>query len=287
MKKFFSILLVFSLLQVGFAYAADTTTATLEDRDYIFGVSNQSEVNLNQVLFLLAGKDGEPGAAGRDGIDGINGLDGINGKDGQNGVDGKDGRDGKDGINGINGKDGINGINGTNGTNGTNGKDGKDGKDGINGTGGTGAPFWADYRNGRQPLTGCTESATVTMRPSFNGTDFTFKRIDFKEVNSACADGNKRLVLYFSIGDGRLTNGTYALVKPTATTYTAKNQVVTCEYVISELSPVVDTPGRIKFSTSEGLKKCTNSDIAGSAFELTDIYTADTTNILGLEIYAP
>jgi hypothetical protein len=284
MKKFFSILLAFSLLQVGFAYAADTSTATLEDRDYIFGVSNQSEVNLNQVLFLLAGKDGEPGAAGRDGIDGINGLDGINGKDGQNGVDGNDGKDGRDGKDGINGRDGRDG---TNGTSGTNGKDGKYGKNGVNGTGGTGAPFWADYRNGREPLAGCTESATVTMRPSFNGTDFTFKRIDFKEVNDDCQAGNKRLVLYFSIGDGRLNNGTYALVKPTAGTYTAKNQVVTCEYIISELSPLVDTPGRIKFSTSEGLKKCTNSDITGSAFELTDIYTADTTNVLGLEIYEP
>jgi hypothetical protein len=105
---------VFSLLQVGFAYAADTTTANLENRDYIFGISKQSEVNLNQVLFLLAGKDGAPGAAGRDGIDGINGLDGINGKDGQNGIDGRNG------VDGINGKDGINGINGTNGTNGFN-----------------------------------------------------------------------------------------------------------------------------------------------------------------------
>ena len=86
MKKFFTILLVFSLLQVGFAYAVDTSTANLEDRDYIFGISKQSEVNLNQVLFLLAGKDGEPGAAGRDGIDGINGLDGKDGKDGDDGI---------------------------------------------------------------------------------------------------------------------------------------------------------------------------------------------------------
>ena len=95
MKKFFSVLLVFSLLQVGLAYAADTGTATLENRDYIFGLSKQSEVNLNQVLFLLAGKDGTPGAAGKDGIPGIDGLDG---KDGKDGVDGKDG---KDGVNGT------------------------------------------------------------------------------------------------------------------------------------------------------------------------------------------
>jgi hypothetical protein len=284
MKKFFTILLVFSLLQVGFAYAADTTTANLEDRDYIFGISKQSEVNLNQVLFLLAGKDGEPGAAGRDGIDGINGLDGKDGKDGQNGING---RDGIDGINGKDGINGINGINGANGTNGTNGKDGKDGKNGINGTGGTGAPFWADYRNGREPITGCTESATVSMRPSFNGTDFTFKRVDFKEVNADCQAGSKHLVLYFSIGDGRFKDGAFSLVRPTASTYTAKDQVITCEYIISELSPVVDTPGRIKFSTSEGLRKCSNSAIPASAFELTDIYTADTTNVLGLEIYEP
>jgi len=278
MKKFFTILLVFSLLQVGLAYAADTTTANLENRDYIFGVSNQSQVNLNQVLFLLAGKDGTPGAAGRDGIDGINGLDGKDGKDGQNGTNGING---KDGINGING---INGVNGTNGTNGTNGKDGKDG---INGTGGTGAPFWADYRNGRTPIAGCTESATVTMRPSFNGTDFTFKKVDFSQVNSNCSIGTKYLVLYFSIGDGRFANGANSLVHPTPTTYTAKDQVIVCEYVISDLNPQPDTAGTIKFSTSEGLRKCSNPAIASSAFELTDIYTADTTNVLGLEIYAP
>ena len=275
MKKFFTILLVFSLLQVGFAYAADTTTATLENRDYIFGLSKQSEVNLNQVLFLLAGKDGEPGAAGRDGIDGINGLDGKDGKDGINGINGVDGINGKDGRDGRDGRDGTNGTNGTNGRNGT------------NGTGGTGAPFWADYRNGREPLAGCTESATVTMRPSFNGTDFTFKRIELSEVNDDCAVGTKRLVLYFSIGDGRFANGTFSLVGNTPSTYTAKGQVISCDYLITDLNPQADTPGRIKFTTSEGTRKCTNPDIANSAFELTNIYTADTTNVLGLEIYEP
>jgi hypothetical protein len=235
-------------------------------------------VNLNQVLFLLAGKDGTPGAAGRDGIDGINGLDGKDGKDGINGTNGING------INGINGKDGRDGRDGANGANGTNGKDGKNG---INGTGGSGAPFWADYRNGREPLAGCTESATVTMRPAFNGVDFTFKRVDLSEVNADCNDATKRLVLYFSIGQGRFTNGSFALVRPTASTYTATGQVISCEYRIQDLNPVVDTPGRIRFSTSEGSARCTNSDIPGSAFELTNIYTADTTNVLGLEIYEP
>jgi hypothetical protein len=101
------------------------------------------------------------------------------------------------------------------------------------------------------------------------------------------------LVLYFSIGDGRFANGAYSLVHPTNAllakdqVYTAKDQVIVCEYVISDLNPQPDTAGTIKFSTSEGLRKCSNPAIASSAFELTDIYTADTTNVLGLEIYAP
>jgi hypothetical protein len=279
MKKFFTILLVFSLLQVGFAYAADTTTATLENRDYIFGLSKQSEVNLNQVLFLLAGKDGTPGAAGRDGIDGINGLDGKDGKDGINGINGVDGINGKDGRDGRDGRDGANGTNGTNGTNGRNG---------TNGSGGSGAPFWADYRNGREPLTGCTESATVTMRPKFTGTDFVFSKVEFSEVNEDCSSGTKRLVLYFSIGDGRFSNDSYSLVGATNDTYNATGQVISCDYRISELNPQSDTPGRIRFETQGA--KCSNSAPAFSTkplFELTSIFTADTTNVLGLEIYEP
>ena len=55
MKKFLSILIAISLVQVGISYAADPAT-DLENRDYIFGTSKNSDVNLNQVLFLLAGK---------------------------------------------------------------------------------------------------------------------------------------------------------------------------------------------------------------------------------------
>ena len=52
MKKFLSILIAISLVQVGISYAADPAT-DLENRDYIFGTSKNSDVNLNQVLFLL------------------------------------------------------------------------------------------------------------------------------------------------------------------------------------------------------------------------------------------
>ena len=89
MKKFFIVLLLLSLTQVEFAHAAETDPSKIQDKDYIFGVSKSSEVNLNQVLYLLAGKDGLPG------------------KDGRDGVDGKDGKDGKDGVQGEKGEPGI------------------------------------------------------------------------------------------------------------------------------------------------------------------------------------
>ena len=270
MKKFFTILLVFSLLQVGFAYAVDTSTANLEDRDYIFGISKQSDVNLNQVLFLLAGKDGEPGAAGRDGIDGINGLDGKDGKDGQNGVDGRDG------IDGINGKDGINGINGTNGINGINGKDGKDGKDGRDGAGATGTTTesYTAYSNGLLNILACTESATVTLRPKYTGEDFVFENASFKDVATRCGDGTKDVTLYFKIGNSPLHN----LADPKY----INGDIVKCVYPI----PLSSTWGNPQFTATNAATPCSTVANPGTIFRFNDIYTADFTNKVGFEIYA-
>ena len=246
MKKFFTILLVFSLLQVGFAYAVDTSTANLEDRDYIFGISKQSEVNLNQVLFLLAGKDGEPGAAGRDGIDGING------------------------------KDGINGINGTNGINGINGKDGKDGKDGRDGAGATGTTTesYTAYSNGLLNILACTESATVTLRPKYTGEDFVFENASFKDVATRCGDGTKDVTLYFKIGNSPLHN----LADPKY----INGDIVKCVYPI----PLSSTWGNPQFTATNAATPCSTVANPGTIFRFNDIYTADFTNKVGFEIYA-
>jgi len=268
MKKFFTILLVFSLLQVGFAYAADTTTATLENRDYIFGVSNQSQVNLNQVLFLLAGKDGTPGAAGRDGIDGINGLDGKDGKDGQNGTNGRDGINGKDGINGVNGINGINGANGTNGTNGTNGRDGRDAS-------GSTTESYTAYSNGFLNILACTESATVTLRPTYTGEDFVFENAGFKDVSTLCGDDTKAVTIYFKIRPSDLHN--------TANPKYAVNDIIKCVYPIPNRTLWGTNP---QFTATKAATTCATFANPSVTFTFNDIYTADFTNRVGFEIYA-
>lgn len=267
MKKFFTILLVFSLLQVGFAYAADTTTATLENRDYIFGLSKQSEVNLNQVLFLLAGKDGEPGAAGRDGIDGINGL---------NGLDGKDGKDGINGINGVDGINGINGINGSNGSNGSNGVNGRDGRDGRDASGVVSTESYTAYSSGKFNLLACTESATVTLRPKYTGEDFVFEDAKFKDVSTTCGDGNKDVTLYFKIRTGTLNR------PATAPKYT-NDDIIKCVYQI----PLATTWGtNPQFTASNTNTPCSTFNNPSTIFSFNDIYTADFNNRVGFEIYA-
>jgi hypothetical protein len=276
MKKFFSILLVFSLLQVGLAYAADTGTATLENRDYIFGLSKQSEVNLNQVLFLLAGKDGTPGAAGRDGIPGIDGLDG---KDGKDGVDGKNGLDGKNGIDGINGVNGINGINGAPGAPGAQGPAGPAGpagRDGRNGVGGSDTST-STYGAGAAQVSSCTESATVSLKAKYTGEDFVFDNVKISDVNKDCGSGStaRDIAFYFKIGASALHNSS-------SPKYT-NGDVLKC------VSPVPSSgggTGTYQFTIANSDAVCTNFTVPSRGnFSLNDIYTADFTNRIGFEIY--
>jgi Collagen triple helix repeat (20 copies) len=253
MKKFLSILIVISLVQVGISYAADPAT-DLEDRDYIFGTSKNSDVNLNQVLFLLAGKDGTPGVdgiAGRDGIDGINGI---------NGIDGKDGKDGKDGTPGSPGSPGAPGAPG---------KDGKDGTDGVTG----------DLTYGAAAVTaaGCTRTATVALKAQFNGEDFVFNQVSFSDVDEACGTGTKVLALYVKI-----IATSADLHNKTGTKYIA-NDVLKCTYTI----PLANTwsTGR-KILIENNNFTCENTTNANrGAFTLNNIYTADFTNRIGFEIY--
>jgi hypothetical protein len=234
----------------------------LEDRDYIFGLSKASEVNLNQVLFLLAGKDGEPGAAGRDGINGLNGLDG---------------KDGKDGINGIDGKDGINGINGINGATGATGAAGRDGRDGRDAVGGSYESYTA-YSNGLLNFLACTEVATVTLRPKWTGDNFVFEDAGFKDISPLCGDGTKAVTMFFRIGSATLNN-----TSDPEPRY-ENNDLLRCVYPI----PLISTWGtNPQFTATNEETVCTNiTDESEGVFTLNDIYTSDFTNVIGFEIYA-
>ena len=275
MRKLFTILLALSLAQVGVGYAADTGTATLTNRDYIFGISKASQVNLNQVLFLLAGKDGTPGAPGKDGI---NGLDGLNGKDGLNGINGIDGVNGTNGINGNNGKDGINGINGTNGTN---GKDGKDGKDALSTLDSTlAAPVL-----GSITTVSCTKDAKIQLKALFTSADFVMNEILFSTLANECGSGNGKISIYFRTMDAPFTLH-YQATAPAVANY-LNGETLKCTLIgnipLSATWGVVPNP---QFTIISSQLTCSNvTRPLVTPFTLNDIYTSDFTYRIGFEIY--
>ena len=74
--------------------------------NFFLGAPSITESNLNQVLGLLVGADGQPGAAGVSGANGLNGLNGTPGAPGAQGLPGIQGAKGDPGTPGIPGKDG-------------------------------------------------------------------------------------------------------------------------------------------------------------------------------------
>jgi hypothetical protein len=66
--------------------------------------------NVNEVLKMPIGPQGQDGASGVDGragADGVNGKDGKDGPAGRDGLPGRDGQSGKDGVDGQDGRDGV------------------------------------------------------------------------------------------------------------------------------------------------------------------------------------
>ena len=74
--------------------------------NFFLGAPSITESNLNQVLGLLVGADGQPGPAGVSGANGINGLPGVPGAPGAQGIQGVKGDPGAPGTPGAPGKDG-------------------------------------------------------------------------------------------------------------------------------------------------------------------------------------
>lgn len=273
MRKFFGLLLLLSLTQVGIAYAGtDASNTPVANRDYIFGLSKSSTVNLNQVLFLLAGKDGKDG---KDGIAGIAGKDGI---DGINGVNG---------TNGINGVDGRNGLDGTNGKDGVNGRDGRDGRDGAQGPAGPAGPpgsggsgSISDLRYGAAAVltAACTDSATVGLKALFTGDDFVFDYVTLKDVDTACGVPNRKFAFYLKI------NAAPASVSPKASDVYRNSEVIKCIFDVPLASTWGSAP-QVQFTLSGTASVCTNLNRSVPAFRLNDISTADYYRAIGFEIY--
>lgn len=97
MKKFSFFLLILLLTRVGTSYAAPNDGTTLDFQNFFLGDSANPNVNVNQVLALLVGPEGQPGPAGVAGRDGFVGMNGQDGKDGLPGAPGPVGPQGADG----------------------------------------------------------------------------------------------------------------------------------------------------------------------------------------------
>jgi hypothetical protein len=222
-KKFITVLAVFSFASIGITYAASTSPDSITS--FFLGNGSISGSSMNEVLALLVGPKGDvgpAGVAGKDGFVGMNGQDGANGLDGAPGPVGPQGPAGADGKDGTNGKDGING---TSGGAGANGKDvlmvalgtgdancpqgGTQFTSGAgvvsyacNGTGGSGGQTQGNGTPQGQGLAGftsCTGATTIGIGYSqaFTGTGFRFSTVDISNLPTLCNSNN--VAIYFSI----------------------------------------------------------------------------------------
>ena len=225
MKKFSFFLLILLLTRVGTTYAAPNNGTTLDFHNFFLGSSTKANVNVNQVLALLVGPEGEPGAAGvagRDGFVGMNGQDGLQGLAGAPGPVGLQGPAGEAGeagasviavaltsgdtncanggskfiagdgsttfaCNGAAGEAGAAGAAGVPGTPGTKGDKGDKGEKGDPGEGGTGGGGFSAGVNG---IAGCSETIGFSVIHHYSNTDkeFLLDGFKLKGLNVACLD---------------------------------------------------------------------------------------------------
>jgi hypothetical protein len=166
MKKliFFSLFLIFTRIGMSLGFSA----APVGIGNFFLGSPSITESNLNQVLGLLVGADGQPGPAGVSGANGINGINGINGLPGV---------PGSPGSQGVPGAQGVKGDPGTPGVPGAPGIPGKDGGVGSVGLGG-----------GEVAIGTCDASVNIAAAQEFTGSGFKLSTVTVSNIDAtACA----------------------------------------------------------------------------------------------------
>jgi hypothetical protein len=165
MKKliFFIAFLVFT--RIGVSMGVSATPVGIGN--FFLGEPAITQSNLNQVLGLLVGPDGQPGAAGVSGANGLNGLNGIPGIPGINGA------------NGAPGAQGIQGIQGVAGTPGSPGAAGTPGKNGGIGNVGIGS--------GEVTIGSCDENVNIGATQEFKGDHFELSTVSVSNIGAGCA----------------------------------------------------------------------------------------------------
>jgi hypothetical protein len=163
MKKliFFMTFLIFTRIGMGLGISA----APIGIGNFFLGAPSITESNLNQVLGLLVGSDGQPGQSG---VSGANGLNGING------LPGVSGTQGLSGAQGVKGDPGAPGAPGAAGAAGVAGKDGGIGSVGLGG--------------GEVSIGTCDASVNISATQTFSATGFKLATVKVSNIDAtACA----------------------------------------------------------------------------------------------------
>ena len=165
MKKliFFMVFLIFTRIGMGMGISATPVGIG----NFFLGAPSITESNLNQVLGLLVGADGQPGATG---VSGANGRDGING------------------IPGLPGSPGALGAQGVKGEPGAPGRDGGIGSVGLGG--------------GEVSIGTCDESVNISASQTFTPSGFKLATITVSNIDSTrCARFNATIHLTKKTGE--------------------------------------------------------------------------------------
>ena len=160
--------LIFTRIGMGLGISA----APIGIGNFFLGAPSITESNLNQVLGLLVGSDGQPGQAG---VSGANGLNGINGLPG---VSGAQGLSGAQGVKGDPGATGVAGAAGAAGAAGVAGAPGKDGGVGSVGLGG-----------GEVSIGTCDASVNISATQTFSATGFKLATVKVSNIDATSCAG--------------------------------------------------------------------------------------------------
>ena len=187
MKKliFFSMFLIFA--RVGMSMGFSATPVGIGN--FFLGAPSITESNLNQVLGLLVGADGQPGSAGvsgANGINGINGLPGVPGLPGSPGSPGSPGLPGAQGVKGDLGAPGSPGLPGLPGAPGAPGSPGSPGRDGGVGSVGLGG--------GEVSIGTCDASVNIAAAQEFTGSGFKLSTVTVSNIDATACAGFKATV---------------------------------------------------------------------------------------------
>ena len=313
MKKLVAILVILTFTKMGVAYA--DTDQPLTIRNFFLGSTPAGDANLNQVLALLVGPQGEPGPVG---VAGRDGFIGMNGQDGRDGIDGAPGPIGPQGIPGIPGVAGAPGIAGATGARGPSGPAGPAGASGAtvlaivvangtsecsgnggtkfvtagtttyacngvagSGSGGSGGTTFT-FGQGQVQIGTCDADATVgfTFPTRWSGTDFFLNQVSVTGVDGACIGAT--LKLYFKIkatGPIYVPSSNYAL-----------GDIVICEHPLTAsepglgANPTTLTTNTFAVTSSVTCSRTNSSGTSRPSIPLGDVGTRDLSDWVGFEI---